>query len=87
MDKNQADAIAQAILEPDLKVQEELSRKRAADAAKLIMQRRLAWFGLAGFALGAVVGYYAFDKINPYGLAGLCVAVLIGRLMPYRGAA
>jgi hypothetical protein len=87
MDKNQADAIAQAILEPDLKFQEELSRRRAADAAKLSMQRRLAWFGLAGFAIGAAVGYYAFGRLTPYGLVGLCAAVLIGRLIPSRAAA
>ena len=87
MDRNQADAIARAILEPDLTVQEESSRKRAAAAAKLAKQRRLAWFGLAGFAMGAAVGYYAFGRLAPYGLVGLCAAVLVGHLVPSRAGA
>ncbi|KRA41541.1 hypothetical protein [Pseudoxanthomonas sp. Root630] len=87
MDKKQADAIARAILEPDLKAQEDLNRRRASEAARLIMQRRLAWFGLAGFSIGAAIGYYAFEKVAPYGLIGLCVAVLVGRLIPSRAAA
>lgn len=87
MDKNQADAVARAILEPDLKLQEELARKRTADTAKLAMQRRLAWFGLAGFAVGAAVGYYVSGRCTPYGLVGLCMAVIVGRLVPFRAAA
>ena len=87
MEKNQADAIAQAILEPGLKAQEEILSKRAADAAKLSLQRRIAWFGLAGFAIGAVVGHFAFDKVFPYGFVGLFLAILISRYLPHGSAA
>ena len=87
MERSQVDAIAKAILEPDLKAQEELTRKRALDAAKLSLQRRAARFGLVGFAIGAAVGYFAFNKIFPYGLAGLFMAVLVGRYLPHQPAA
>ena len=86
MDKSRADAIAQAILEPDLKAQAERNRKRAVEAVKLNMQRRLACSGLAGFTIGAAVGHYAFDGISPYGLIGLCAATMICRFLPYRAA-
>lgn len=55
MNKSQAEAIAQAVLEPDRKAQEETLRKRAAEERSLATRRRVAWFVLAGGAIGAVV--------------------------------
>lgn len=84
MDRKQADAIAQAILEPDLKAQDALVHKRAEDAAKLAQQQRHAWSGLVGFAIGAAIGHFAFGRLSYGGLIGLCggilISVLVGRI-------
>jgi len=90
MDRTQADAIAQAMLEPDVKAQEEIRRKRAQDAAKLAAQRRHAGFVLVGYVAGAAVGHFAFGRIAFFGLigaaAGMLGSVLVGWLRK-RGAA
>lgn len=46
MEKQQAEAIAQAILEPDLSVQAELRRKREAEERSLAVRRVIATFVL-----------------------------------------
>jgi hypothetical protein len=90
MDRTQADAIAQAMLEPDLKAQEEVRRKRAQETAKIAAQRRHAGFIVVGYAVGAAVGYFAFGRIVFSGLigafAGMLASALVGRLRN-RGAA
>ena len=59
MDKSQAEAIAQAILDPDVKAQEEVRRKRAAEGRRLAERHKVVWFVLAGGAFGAVVAYFS----------------------------
>lgn len=86
MDSNQADAVAKAILQPDLEAREDSGRRREAEAVTVRRQRRTGWFGLAGFAMGAALGYFAFDRIFPYGFMGLFLAVLVGHFVPYRRA-
>jgi hypothetical protein len=83
MEKTQADAIAQAILEPDLRAQEELRNKRAVESAQLARKRRIAWLTLAGAGIGAAVAYFS-DVHFPIGviwggLAGSAVGWLITR--------
>jgi hypothetical protein len=58
MDKRQAEAIAQVILEPGLKAQEELHRKRRAAEQGLAERRKIAAFALAGALLGAGAAYF-----------------------------
>ena len=90
MNRTQADAIAQAMLEPDLKSQEEVRRKRAQEAAKLATQRRHAGFVLVGYAAGAAVGHFAFGRIASSGLIGAFVGMLASVLVGWlrkRGAA
>lgn len=81
MDRKQAQAIVQAILEPDLKAQDALVHKRAEEAAKLTQLRRRAWLGLAGFAIGAAIGHFAFGRVSYGGLIGLFVGMLVGVLV------
>ena len=57
MEKTHADAIAQAILEPDLQAQAVIRAKRAGEAAQLKRQRKIAVFTLAGSAVGAVTAH------------------------------
>lgn len=82
MDRIQAEAIVTAMLEPDLKIQQELQQKRAREARQLIVQRRHAGFVLAGFAAGIAVGYPIGGFNSADGLmgamAGVAVSALIG---------
>ena len=86
MDKTQADAIAHAILEPDLRAQEDLRHKRAAEAASLARRRRVAWFTLAGCGIGAVIAYFAETRVTQGVLLGGVMGTLSGWLLTHRAA-
>ena len=83
MEKTQADGVAQAILEPDLRAQEELRRKRAIESAQLARKQRVAWFTLVGAGIGAAVAYFSGAHFSTGviwgGLAGSAVGWLITR--------
>jgi len=83
MEKTQADAIAQAILEPNLRAQEELRNKRAVESAQLARKRRVAWLTLSGAGIGATVAYFSGAHFSVGviwgGLAGSAVGWLITR--------
>ncbi|MCJ0824448.1 hypothetical protein MQC88_00490 [Luteimonas sp. 50] len=64
MDKSQAEAIATAMLEPDTKAQEQVRRKRLAEAKSLAKRRKVAWFVLAGALLGAVAAQLTGHRIT-----------------------
>lgn len=74
MDKSKTEAVAQAVLEPGLQAQEDLRRKRAAEAAQLVRQQRVAWFALAGSALGAGGAYVS----GAHFLLGFTLGGIIG---------
>jgi hypothetical protein len=78
MDKSHADAIAQALLEPDLKAQETLRLKRAAEARQLAEKRSVAWWVLAGGAIGAVVAYAVGQRITSGVLWGCMAGSVVG---------
>ena len=87
MDKTQADAIAQAILEPELRARKEVLRKRAAKSVELARKRRVAWFSLVGACVGSVIAYYGGIRFSLGviygGLAGSAVGWLVTtRLRP-----
>jgi hypothetical protein len=83
MEKTQADVIAQAILEPDLRAQDDVRRKHAAEAAQLARKRRVAWFVLSGTCIGAGVAYFGDIQFSLGviwgGLAGSVVGWLVTR--------
>ena len=78
MDKRQAEEVVQAILEPDLKAQEELRRKRDAEARSLGVRRFVAWFVLCGFAVGAALAYLSGERFTFGGLWGAIGAAAVG---------
>ena len=78
MEKQQAETIAQAILEPDLKTQEELRRKREAEDRSLAVRRFIAGFVLAGFAIGAIAAYFAGGRFTVGGLWGAVGGAVFG---------
>lgn len=57
MDKPQAEEVARVVMETGVQAQDDLQRKRAAEAASLARRHHVAWFALAGAALGTGVAY------------------------------
>ncbi|MFC4728265.1 hypothetical protein [Coralloluteibacterium thermophilus] len=57
MERKQMDAIVRAVLEPDTRVQDEIRRKREAEALRLARQRKVALLMLAGALAGGVVAH------------------------------
>src|SRR5690606_16626905 len=64
VDESQAEAIANAMLEPGRRAQEELRRKRLAEAANLAKRRKVAWFLLIGGLLGAGVALLTGHRLS-----------------------
>lgn len=73
MNKDQADAIARAILEPSRSAQETAREAMDERSARLRQHRRQGGFALAGFAVGTVLGLVAFEQFAFFGLAGAAV--------------
>ena len=74
MEKHQAEAIVQAILQPDTSAQEEIRKKRAIEQAYLARKRRVAVFMLIGSAIGVgsayFLGYRLIESFVWGGIAG-----------------
>jgi hypothetical protein len=87
MDKKQAEVVAQSILEPDIRAQEELRLKRAALAIERSRKQQIAWFTLAGFAVGAAVAYFGAIPFMPGFVLGGLVGSLVGYVITRRAAA
>ena len=91
MEKQQAEAIAQAILEPDLSVQAELRRKKEAKERSLAVRRVIATFVLLGFAIGAATALAFGERFTVGGLwggiGGAAVGWAVGAWRDRRAAA
>lgn len=87
MDKTQAGAVSEAILEPHLRAQdartEEVRAKRAAADALHARKRIAAGFALAGTPIGAAISYFTGASIAQGivwgGLTGAALAMLVVR--------
>ncbi len=87
MEMKQADAAAEAILEPHLRAQqarnEELRVKQVAEEALQARKRRVAWFVLFGAGIGAAstyIGGFPFVQGVVWGgLAGSAIGWLTTR--------
>lgn len=80
MDNSQADAIAKAMLEPDKKAQEEIRRRRLAEAQSLSRRRKVAWFVLAGALLGVVVVQFTGQRFSEGIIWGGIPGAIVGWL-------
>jgi len=87
MDRTQADAIAQAILAPDLDRQEETRQKRAIEAAYLSRKRKVAWFALVGSAIGAAAADLSGTSLSVGVIWGGLASSALGWLLAHRAAA
>ena len=81
MERHRAEAIVQAILEPDLAAREALRRKRAAEERRLAAGRFNAWCVLAGFAIGAAASHVVGAHFTVGGLWGGIAGAIVGRLL------
>ena len=86
MDKTQADAIAQAILQPDLLAQQQIRLKRAREDADLALRRHAAVFALIGSGLGALVAHYLDYRFSLGIIWGGLGGALVGWLVKRRAA-
>lgn len=84
MEKTRAEAITQAIMEPDLRVQEELRARRAEEAAQLARRRRVAMFMLAGCGIGAVAGHFGGAGFSDGMIWGGLTSAAVGWLVTWR---
>lgn len=81
MDKKQADAIAQAILQPALDAQRQIRGRREIEAAQHLRKRRIAVFTLAGCAMGAAVAGFSDLSFSQGVLYGGLAASALGWLL------
>lgn len=77
MEPSKADAIAQAILTPDAKVQEALRRQREAEARDQARRRMTARYILPAMLLGAIVAEFIDVRFTLGILYGAIVGALI----------
>lgn len=80
MDKSQADAVAQAILEPGLEEQTKDRQLRERRAQRTAAHRRQTLYFVVGYLVGVAIGYFGFGRIAMYGVAGGFVGLLVGAL-------
>ena len=78
VDKSQAEAIARAILEPDLEAQKAIRSKRAAEERSLADRRLVAWFSLPGFVIGAAVAHFTGNRFSNGIIWGGIVGAIVG---------
>jgi hypothetical protein len=83
-ERSQADAIAQAIMQPDPEAQAALQARRAHEAMQLARQRRASAVALVGMAIRGTVGQIAFDAFSRGLLLGGALAYLLARLIQRR---
>ena len=80
MEESHAEAIARAILQPDLEAREKLRRKKAKEAWWLVEKRKVAWLALIGCAVGAAIAIYAGEHFIDGALWGSLSGGAVGWL-------
>ena len=80
MEHLQAEAIVEAMLRPDIKVQEEIRLKHIAEAQRLATRRKVAWFVLAGAVLGAVTALLTGHRFSEGVIWGGMPGAVVGWL-------
>ncbi len=84
MDQNRADALAAAILSPDPAAKAGLEKKRAAAIAGEARGRRIAWFCLAGGAIGAGLAWLFEIRFTQGVLWGSVAGAALGSMVSRR---
>lgn len=88
MDKNQAEAVAEAILDPLVRAQREQAEarleKQAAANALLARRHRMGWFMLVGAGAGVAVSVLAHVTFTRGLVVGALTGAVIGWLVTRR---
>ena len=86
MEKNQAEAIVEALLQPDTRAQEEIRKKRAIEQAYLARKRRVAVFMLIGSAIGEGIAYSLGQRLGEGVVWGGIAGSIVGWTVTWRSA-
>jgi hypothetical protein len=78
LNKEQANAVTDALLAPDQDVQMATAKRRERAIRVEAARRRTAFFALVGMAAGSVVGYMASGTVFPSALYGFGVGAALG---------
>lgn len=84
MEKTHTDAITQANIEPSIQEQDAALRNKTVKSASLVRRRRVAWFAIAGIAIGAPFAYFNDNPLTLGILWGGVSASALGWLVTGR---
>jgi hypothetical protein len=81
--KEQAEAVAEALLQPGRKEQSEFAHRAETKSSYLQSRERKVWalLALIGLATGAILGHFAFGQIGNGTLLGFAVGSIVGVLL------
>ncbi|THF64659.1 hypothetical protein E6C76_11430 [Pseudothauera nasutitermitis] len=83
MNKAQADAVAQAILEPHVQELDKRKNKHAAEFERREKLRDLSSFAVFGLIIGYAVASFTDESIGVGALCGLSIGLALGRLVAW----
>ncbi|MFC5526728.1 hypothetical protein ACFPPA_13385 [Rhodanobacter ginsengisoli] len=86
MNSEQANSVAEAVLQEPQAQQAAVAQNSASRVRLLSARRRAAIYGLVGFAAGALAGYSIFPRVLPAAIIGMGLGTVIGRWFVGRGA-
>jgi hypothetical protein len=86
MNSEQADSVADALLQEQQDHQFAVAHNLANQVRLRSVRRRAAIYGLVGFAAGALAGYLFFPKVLPAAIIGMGLGTVIGRWFVRRAA-
>lgn len=78
MEKQQAAAIAEAVLDPHLQAQHRRSAILKAASRQRAGNRDIAWFGLAGLVVGTLAGWSTGTALSHGALLGVGAGCMLG---------
>jgi hypothetical protein len=78
MEKQQAAAIAEAVLDPHLQAQQRRSATLTAASRQRARNRDITWFGLAGLVVGTSVGWSTGTALSHGALLGVGAGCVLG---------
>jgi hypothetical protein len=79
MNSEQANSVADALLQEPQAQQAAVAQNSASRVRLLSARRRAAVYGLMGLAAGALAGYLIFTRVFPAAIIGMGLGMVIGR--------
>lgn len=86
LNKEQSEAVADALLSPSMEAQKTAKARAEKQQRDHTARLRHAWVGLAGFAIGAALGYALLGNAVPTAIAGLALGLIAGKILARRTA-